>query len=66
MHCWTGAEAGARTAGGSQRQAGGSVVPEHTCSDNMFCMNYPLYLTKRSSSLQETTTIELLQVRPTI
>ena len=34
MHCWTGAEAGARTAGGSQRQAGGSVVPEHTCSDN--------------------------------
>jgi hypothetical protein len=34
MHCWTGAEAGARTACGSQRQAGGSVVPEHTCSDN--------------------------------
>ena len=27
MHCLTGAEAGART-------AGGSVVPEHTCSDN--------------------------------
>ncbi|PWZ16489.1 Secretory carrier-associated membrane protein 4 [Zea mays] len=27
-------EAGARTAVGSHRQAGGSVVPEHTCSDN--------------------------------
>ena len=34
MHCWTGAEAGARTTGGSQRQAGGSVVLEHTRSDN--------------------------------
>jgi hypothetical protein len=26
--CWTGSEAGACTAGESQRQAGGSVVPE--------------------------------------